>query len=437
MQAECRSFQLDETLASVKDHDVIERRDQSRLLARAVAPGLTESPRFDPFGVDAAALAPAPTRASRGRVLVVDDDGAFALTCARILDAAGYAVRVANDGQTAIGLAAKEHFDAMVTDINLPDQNGIQVMQGVRGSDTDMPIILVTGQPDLEVARAALEWDAISYLTKPVSATQLERELERALNRRHTTSRMRILDDHDKTQEDMSQRFSRALRGLWMAFQPIVSWSRKAVVGYQVVVQSTEPSLPTLADLSRAARELNQIAVLGRSVRSWLATLMGSGYSSGTMFVELHPADLYDGDLYDAGAPLAPFAQHVCFEINQIPPRAQMPEFRAHLERLRILGYLVAIGDINAGESGLGSLATIEPNAVKLDMTVFRDTENLRVKRTLIRALVTLCEDLESPLIATGVDSEDERALFTGFGGDLMQGLRFAEPAFPFPTPTF
>jgi EAL domain-containing protein (putative c-di-GMP-specific phosphodiesterase class I) len=68
---------------------------------------------------------------------------------------------------------------------------------------------------------------------------------------------------------------------------------------------------------------------------------------------------------------------------------------------------------------------------------VFRSTENLRVKRTLIRALVRLCEDLESSLIATGVDSEEERTIFTGFGGDLMQGLRFAEPAFPSPTPRF
>jgi len=50
---------------------------------------------------------------------------------------------------------------------------------------------------------------------------------------------------------------------------------------------------------------------------------------------------------------------------------------------------------------------------------------------------VRLCEDLEASLIATGVDSEDERSTFTAFGGDLMQGLRFAEPAFPFPTPRF
>ena len=399
--------------------------------------GQPESLRFSRFGVDAASLDALDAGTSRGRVLVVDDDGAFAQTCARMLDACGYAARIANDGRSATKLAIEEHFDAIVSDINLPDQNGIQVLQDIRRNDTDMPIILVTGNPDLDTARAAVEWGAISYLLKPVSAAQLERELDRALHRRRTTSQMHIVEDQKKEQESMSERFSRALAGLWMAFQPIVSWSRKSIVGYGAVMQSTESSLPTPADLLNAARELGQIGVLGQRVRSQVATIMGSGCPAETMFVGLQPAELLDQNLYDPCAPLAPFARQICFEITQKPTRAQVPEFRACMRRLRALGYRIAIGDISAGDSGLGSLALVEPDAVKLDMSVFRDTRSFRVKRKLIRAMVTLCGDLESSLIATSVDSEAERTLFTGFGGDLMQGLRFAEPAFPFPTPRF
>jgi EAL domain-containing protein (putative c-di-GMP-specific phosphodiesterase class I) len=437
MQAEGRDLELDETPLGANDLDIIEDGDETDFLACEPSSGLHQSLRFRRFGVDATSSQAVPAGTSRGRVLVVDDDGAFALTCARMLDASGYAVRVANDGESAIKLAEKEHFDAMVTDINLPDQNGMQVLQGVRRTDPDMPIILVTGQPDLEIARAALEWDAVNYLTKPVSATQLERELDRALHRRRTTSQMRIVDDQEKEQQDASQRFDLALRGLWMAFQPIISWSRKSIVGYQAVMQSTEASLTTPADLVNAARELGQISVLGQCVRARIAALMSSDYEPETMFVGLQPAELFDEELYDPRAPLAAFAQQICFEIIEAPTPAEVPEFRAHMARLRALGYRIAIGDISAGETGLGSLALVEPDAVKLDMSVLRATENLRVKRTLIRALVRLCEDLESSLIATGVDSEDERTIFTGFGGDLMQGLRFAEPAFPFPTPRF
>lgn len=417
--------------------DYFEDADEPQLLACDPVSASPDSVRFSRFGVDPSSPDPVAAGKARGRVLVVDDDGSFAITCARMLAASGYAVRVANDGQSAINLAEREHFDAMVTDINLPDQNGIQVMQGVRRNDPDMPILLVTGQPDLEIARAALEWDAINYLSKPVSAAQLEREIDRALHRRRTTTRMRVVDDQMEEAADASRRFSRALGGLWLGFQPVVSWSRKSVVGYQAIMQSTEASLSTPAGLLNAARELNQIGALGQCVRERVAALMTSDYCPDTMFVELRAAELFEEGLYDPRAPLAAFASQICFEINQAPTQAQVPEFRAHTARLRALGYRIAIGDIGAGDSGLASLALVEPDAVKLDMSVFRSTESLRVKRTLIRALVRLCEDLESSLIATGVDSEEERTLFTGFGGDLMQGLRFAEPAFPFPTPCF
>jgi EAL domain-containing protein (putative c-di-GMP-specific phosphodiesterase class I) len=437
MLAEQCVFGSDETSEAADGLDIREDLDETQLPMRELSLDDPESLRFFRFSVDATSSQATVAGASRGRVLVVDDDGSFALTCARMLDAFGYAVRVANDGRSAIELAAKEHFDAMVTDINLPDQNGIQIMQGVRRTDPDMPIILVTGRPDLEVARAALEWDAINYLTKPVSAMQLERELDRALRRRRTTTRMRIVEEQEKDQEDTNQRFTRALSGLWMGFQPVISWSRKNIVGYQAVMQSSEASLSTPATLLLAARELGQIGVLGQCVRTRVAALMSSDYPPGTMFVGLQPEELFDEELYDPRAPLAAFAQQICFEINQTPTQTQMPEFRAHMERLRALGYRIAIGDISAGDSGLGSLALVEPDVVKLDMSAFRATESLRVKRTVIRALVRLCEDLESSLIATGVDSEDERAIFTGFGGDLMQGLRFAEAGFPFPTVCF
>ena len=437
MQAELSDLWLDEAPAGADDFELIQGNDGSRLATGEASLDQSEPPRFLRFKHDPASPLAATAGAPRGRVLVVDDDGSFALTCARMLDACGYAVRVANDGQSAIDMAAKEHFDAMVTDINLPDQNGIQVMQGVRVNDPDMPIILVTGQPDLEIARAALEWDAINYLTKPISAMQLERELDRAFHRRRTTSRMRIVDDQDKQQDDAGLRFELALRGLWLAFQPIISWSRKSIVGYQAVMQSTEASLTTSADLVKAARELGQIGALGQCVRARVAALMSSDYEPETMFVGLQPEELFDEDLYDPRGPLAAFAPQICFEISRTPTQAQVPEFRAHTARLRALGYRIAIGDIGAGDSGLAGLALVEPDVVKLDMSVLRATDSLRVKRTLIRALVRLCEDLESSLIATGVDSEDERTIFTGFGGELMQGLRFAEPAFPFPTPCF
>jgi EAL domain-containing protein (putative c-di-GMP-specific phosphodiesterase class I) len=435
MQTRCCDFPLDEVSAGANDRDGIENGEETQLLPSEPSSAEPDSLRFSRFGVDPASPDTAEAGTSRGRVLVVDDDGAFALTCARMLDAFGYTVRVANDGQSATRMATEEHFDAVVTDINLPDQNGIQVLQEVRKTDTDMPIILVTGQPDLDTARAAVEWGAISYLLKPVSATQLEREIDRALHRRRTTSRMHIVEDQEKRQEGMSELFSRALAGLWMAFQPIVSWSHKSIVGYEALVRTNEPSLSSPLDLLKTAEDLKQIGLLGQRVRRHVASVMSACSYPSPMFVNLHSLELLDKSLYDPASPLAAFAEQIYFEITEQTAVDDTQEFLARTRRLRSLGYKIAVSDV--GASGLGNLALLEPDAVKLEMSLFRKIENVAVKRKLMRAVVTLCQEMDVPFIAEGVETEAERDDFAANGGDLMQGYLFARPDFPLPKPRF
>jgi EAL domain-containing protein (putative c-di-GMP-specific phosphodiesterase class I) len=437
MQADCCDFQLNEAPAGANDHDVIEDGEETQLLLSEPASDEPDFLRFRRFGVDATCLNAPEAGTSRGRVLVVDDDGAFALTCARMLNASGYAVRVANDGWSATRMAAEEHFDAIVSDINLPDSNGIQVLQDVRKADKDMPVILVTGQPDLDTARAAVELGAISYLLKPVSAAQLERELHRALHRRRTTSRMQIVADQEKRQEDLSERFSRALRGLWMAFQPIVSWSRKSIVGYEALVRTNEPSLSSPLDFLKAAEDLKQIGLFGQSVRRHVASVMTGCPHRSTMFVNLHSLELLDKSLYDPASPLAAFAEQVCFEITERTAVDDTSDFLARTRRLRSLGYKIVVSDVAGGSSGLGNLALLEPDAVKIEMSLFREIESVEVKRKMMRAVTTLCQELDVPLIAEGIESEAERDDFAAKGGDLMQGYLFARPDFPLPEPRF
>jgi len=437
MQSEHCDFRLDEVPAGADDHDVFDDGDEMQLLASEPAAAEPESLRFCRFGFDASALDAAEPGTSRGRVLVVDDDGAFAQTCARMLDASGYAVRVANDGWSAARLAAEQHFDAMVTDINLPDQNGIQVLQEIRRTDKDMPVILVTGCPDLDTARAAVEWGAISYLLKPVSAAQLDRELDRALHRRRTSSRMHIVEDQEKAQESASERFSRALGCLWMAFQPIVSWSQKSIVGYEALVRTNEPSLSTPLDLLKTAEDLKQIGLLGQRIRRHVASVMSACAHPSPMFVNLHALELLDESLFDPAAPLAAFAKQIHFEITQQIAVHDTRDFLARTRRLRSLGYKIAVCDVAGGSSGLGRLAVLEPDVVKLEMSLFRQIENVAVRRKLMRTVVNFCQEMNLPLIAEGVETEAERDSFAANGGDLMQGYLFARPDFPLPEPRF
>jgi len=390
---------------------------------------------FDEFGAEKTAVSNYASR--RLHVLVVDDDASFAQTVTRFLEAAGHLVSIAENARSAIHMARERQFDAVVSDINLPDGNGLQVVQDIRLHDASLPFVLVTGDPQLDTARAAVEVGALSYLCKPVSAMQLESVIERAFHARQTAEFLRVARSRGDELRATRERFEKALSGLWMAFQPIVSWSNRSIAGYEALLRTTEPSISSPMDLIKIAGEINQLVPLGQRIRRHVAGVMLARETVPTVCVNLHAVELLDEDLYSPSSPLAAVADHVIFEINEMTALADREDFVSRMARLRAMGYRIAVSDIAGAGSGLTSLATLEPDAVKLEVSLLRQIESPKVRSKLIRAVVSLCEDLQIPVIAEGVETADERAAFVAEGGDLMQGYLFAHPEFPFPTPRF
>src|SRR5271155_4127332 len=111
--------------------------------------------------------------AGQGRVLVVDDEEALVRVIGRVLTSAGHTVLTAGDGKRAADLLEEGTFDAIVSDIDMPKMNGIQLLQTVRQRDADVPVILMTGNPDLETAVQAIAHGALQYLIKPVNTEEL------------------------------------------------------------------------------------------------------------------------------------------------------------------------------------------------------------------------------------------------------------------------
>jgi len=155
------------------------------------------------------------------------------------------------------------------------------------------------------------------------------------------------------------------------------------------------------------------------------------------IFVNLHVLDLEDEDLFDPATPLAAFATRIHFEITERAALERVKDAQPRITRLRALGYRIAIDDLGEGYSGLTSFAHLEPEAVKLDMSLIRGIETVPMKRKLVRAMATLCRELDARLIAEGVETAAERDTIVELGGDLLQGFLFAKPDFPFPVPVF
>jgi EAL domain-containing protein (putative c-di-GMP-specific phosphodiesterase class I) len=359
----------------------------------------------------------------------------------RVLQSWGYGVETASDGGTAIELARTRQFDVVLTDIQLPNFSGLEILRAVRERDRDTPVVLMTGGPGLDSARIAVEWGALSYLIKPLSMSQLRDVLMRAVQMHQVARRERRIlhstEEHERELEATRLRFDLALAGMWMAFQPIVSWSGKSVTAYEALMRTSYRDLCSPLEILKTAEVLDEMPTLGRKARGQVAEVMRAHPDLPGMFVNLHVLDLADDDLYSPHAPLSEFASHIHLEITERMALEKISDIRQRVAHLRRLGYRIAVDDLGEGYSGLNSFALLEPDIVKLDMSLIRGIDTTPTKRKMVHALASMCRELETPLVAEGVETESELKVLIELGADLFQGYFFAKPGVPFPVPKF
>ena len=142
------------------------------------------------------------------RILVVEDDKRLAATIRRGLEAEGFSVDNALNGEDGVWLASENPYDAIVLDIMLPKLNGFQVCAQLREAGNWTPILMLTAK-DGELDEAeALDTGADDYLTKPFSYVVLVAHL-RALLRRGSVERPAVLTVGDLEVDPASRACSR------------------------------------------------------------------------------------------------------------------------------------------------------------------------------------------------------------------------------------
>src|SRR5215470_17882579 len=113
----------------------------------------------------------------RARVLVVDDEADFLATYERLLGRQGYEVITATSratGLAAVRAAAGKHrLDLVISDLRLPDGDGLDVVRAAREATNPPPVIVVTGYPSDETRRAATAAGASAFFAKPFAAAAL------------------------------------------------------------------------------------------------------------------------------------------------------------------------------------------------------------------------------------------------------------------------
>ncbi|NLZ17098.1 MAG: sigma-54-dependent Fis family transcriptional regulator [Desulfobulbaceae bacterium] len=129
------------------------------------------------------------------RLLVVDDDRYLLLALRQTLELAGYRTDIFTSPLEALAAAAQQNYAAVLTDIRMPEMNGMELLRRLHGIDADLPVILITGHGEVALAVRAVKEGAYDFLQKPVDEDVLLGALARAVERRSLVQENRQLQE--------------------------------------------------------------------------------------------------------------------------------------------------------------------------------------------------------------------------------------------------
>lgn len=121
---------------------------------------------------------------AEARILVCDDEEAIREVVSTLLTAQGYHCTVVADGSQAIQEIKKDSHDLVLSDIVMPEMDGMRLLRQLRTHDKDIPVIMVTAMHDISIALEAIRAGAYDYILKPFEKDQLYHSVGRALEHR-------------------------------------------------------------------------------------------------------------------------------------------------------------------------------------------------------------------------------------------------------------
>jgi two-component system, response regulator, stage 0 sporulation protein F len=146
-----------------------------------------------------------------GRILVVDDEAPVREVLTEYFTTEGYAVEGAGSGAEALTAVRGGRADLVLLDVRMPGLDGVQVLRKIREINGDVPVIMVTANEDVSLAKETLKLGAFDYVAKPFDFDYLDRAVAAGLAR---------VGEKAPTEDDPWKRLARAAFGAARAMQP-------------------------------------------------------------------------------------------------------------------------------------------------------------------------------------------------------------------------
>ncbi len=219
-----------------------------------------------------------------------------------------------------------------------------------------------------------------------------------------------------------------------MAFQPIVDIRTGAVFAYEALVRGVDGRS---AGEVLAAIEPDMIYKFDQACRVKAIELAGGLFDPAgdtKLSINFMPNAVYEPNAC-IRASLAAARRvgfdpgRLMFEFTENERMHDVPHVQRILAAYRSRGFTTAIDDVGAGYAGLGLLADLQPDMLKLDMALIRGIDASAARRTIVAGLVGIAEALGIRCIAEGIETAAELRSLTALGIRLVQGYVLARPA--------
>jgi len=375
-------------------------------------------------------------------VLVVDDDDFVRSMLLRQLSTLGLSqVHGAGSGAEARQLLAQKSFDAVITDLQMPGEDGLQLLRSVSENQPDAAVILISGV-DPRLLRAADDVarlrgiHVLGSLVKPVSTIDLRTLLESvggpapARPAPHAAP-LPVDAERLRTALDAGQ--------IVIALQPQALIKDGRICGAEALARWTDPELgpiPTqsfieLAEQCGLIEPLTDsivrqaFAVAAHWARIGLPVRLSVNLSPGT----LDALDIPEKLLSQArGAGVSP--DQITLEVTERGVSGDATDILEVLARLRLLGFRLALDDFGTGFSSLERLNRMPFTELKLDRSFVIMAPTDAKARSILHSSLVLARDLGLFTVAEGVETAEQLALLRDLGCDAIQGF-WLSPAMP------
>ncbi len=239
----------------------------------------------------------------------------------------------------------------------------------------------------------------------------------------------------------ISNRFENILKGKQIDthYQPIMDFSTGKIMGWEALSRGPkDSSFRSPVMLFELAEQLGRLFALEDVCRSAAISRLGEIEPNQKLFLNIHPRTMADSD-FTPGKTVALLEQvgltpeNIVFEITERHSVQDFSLFYRTLEHYRAQGFKVAVDDFGAGHSGLASLAEIQPEFIKIDMSLVKGVDRDPVKRALLETAITFANKIGSKVIAEGIETKGQAVCLMDIGAHCGQGYYLAMPEFPKP----